>query len=186
MKFNKRSIPNYISVFRLLLIPLFVYFYFSKRDIAKAVSTFLVAGASDVLDGYLARRNNWTSNLGRVLDPLADKCMQITVLVSLSLDKIVPWWISGILIGKEILLMLGATRLIKKFHVYAQSGWYGKGAVVFFYAVVVVLMLFKGISNTVRVILSSSLIVAMTFALIMYYVKIYRAKAVRKKELAAK
>ena len=99
--FKKRYIPNYISIFRLCLIPLFLHFYFGQRNMIRAVVTFITAGASDVLDGYLARHNNWTSNLGRILDPLADKCMQATVLISLSLDGIIQWWISGILIGIE-------------------------------------------------------------------------------------
>lgn len=172
---KKAYIPNYISLFRLCLIPLFVYFYFGQRSVARAVVTFLVAGASDVLDGYLARHNGWTTNLGRILDPVADKCMQSTVLVCLSIDKIIPWWISGILIGKELLMVLGATRLIKKFHTYAQSGWYGKGAVVLFYAIVVVLMLFDGLDVAARTALSLLMIVAMLFALSMYYVKIYRS-----------
>ena len=171
--FKKSYIPNYISVFRLCLIPLFVHFYFGQRNIVRAVITFLTAGASDVIDGYLARRNNWTSNLGRILDPLADKCMQATVLVSLSIDRIIPWWISAILIGKELLLALGATRLIKKFDTYAQSRWYGKGAVVLFYAIVIVQMLAEGLSQTARTSLSSVLIVVMLFALAMYYRKYF-------------
>ena len=171
--FKKSNIPNYISAFRLCLIPLFLYFYFVERNIVRATVTFVAAGASDVLDGYLARHNNWTSNLGRILDPLADKCMQATVLVSLSIDGIIPWLISGILIGKEIVLALGATRLIKKFDSYAQSRWYGKGAVVLFYAIVIVLMLADGLSQSVRTILSSILIVAMLFALVMYYKKYF-------------
>lgn len=176
LKFKKNCIPNYISVFRLCLIPLFLYFYFIRRNISRAVIIFVVAGASDVIDGYLARHNNWISNLGRILDPVADKCMQTTVLVSLSIDKIVPWWISGILIGKEVLMILGATRLIKKFDTYAQSGWYGKGAVVLFYAVVIILMLADGLSQVLRTVLSCLLIVAMLFALIMYYKKYYHQK----------
>ncbi len=179
LKFNKKNIPNYISFFRLCLIPLFLYFYFVQKNITRAAVTFMVAGASDVLDGYLARHNNWITNLGKILDPVADKCMQATVLISLSISKIIPWWISAILIGKELLLVLGATRLIKKFHFYVQSGWYGKAAVVIFYAVVVVLMLVKNISSFLRLILSFCLIVAMFFALVMYYLKIYRKKATK-------
>jgi len=174
MMLKKTNIPNYISFFRLCLIPLFIYFYFGQRSILCAVITFLVVGASDVLDGYLARRNNWTSNLGRILDPVADKCMQATVLISLSIDKIIPWWISGILIGKELLLVLGATRLIKKFNKYVQSGWYGKSAVVIFYAVVLVLMLVPNLSDTARTLLACLIIAVMLFALVMYYFKMYR------------
>ncbi len=177
IKFEKKHIPNYISVFRLLLIPVFVYLYFLRRDITRAAAVFVLAGISDVVDGFLARHNNWITNLGKILDPVADKCMQATVLISLSIDDIVPWWISAILIGKELLMILGATRLMKKFNIYVQSGWWGKAAVVFFYAVVVVLMLVKTLTHTTQVVLSSFLIVSMLFALIMYYVKIYRKKS---------
>ncbi len=176
IKFKKSDIPNYISVFRLCLIPVFLYFYFEQRNTARAACVFLLAGMSDVLDGYLARRNQWVSNMGRILDPVADKCMQSTVLISLSVDRIVPWAISAVLIGKELLMVLGATRLIKKFNTYAQSGWYGKGAVVLFYAVVVSLMLFD-MGKAVKIILSCLLIFAMFFALTMYYLKTYRSKS---------
>ena len=93
--------------------------------------------------------------------------------ISLSIERIIPWWISSILIGKELLLALGATRLIKKFDTYAQSRWYGKGAVVLFYAVVIVLMLAEGLSESVRTALAFVLIAAMLFALVMYYRKYY-------------
>jgi cardiolipin synthase len=184
--FKKQYIPNYISIFRLCLIPAFLYFYWISRDIPKAVATFVLAGVSDITDGYLARRNNWTSNLGRILDPVADKLMQTTVLICLSLDGIVPWWISAILIGKELLILAGATCLIKKFHFYVQSGWYGKMAVVLFYAVIVALMVFDNMSSVFRTILSASLIAAMLFALIMYYTKIFHKKVAKKHDLVTK
>ena len=186
IKFEKKHIPNCISVFRLLLIPVFLYFYFYKRNIARAAATFILAGTSDVVDGILARHNNWITNVGKILDPVADKCMQATVLISLSIDKIIPWWISAILIGKELLMVLGATRLIKKLDFYVQSGWYGKLAVVLFYAVVIVLMLVKDLSGTAQTVLSLSLIVAMLFALVMYYVKVYRKKSQAFKQISAK
>lgn len=186
IKFKKQFIPNYISIFRLCLIPVFIYFYWVSRDISKAVASFILAGVSDVVDGYLARHNNWTSNLGRILDPLADKLMQTTVLVCLSIDKIMPWWISVILIGKEVLVMAGATFLIKKIHFYVQSGWYGKSAVVLFYAVIIALMLFDNMSTVYRTILSASLIVAMLFALLMYYTKVFHKKVAKDKDLVTK
>ena len=87
-----KNIPNLISAIRLLLILVFLFFMFVADNTLMALVTFLIAGASDMLDGYLARRNNWVTNLGKILDPLADKLMQFAVLISFNIREIVPLW----------------------------------------------------------------------------------------------
>ena len=82
VKDKLKHIPNVLCVIRILLIFVFIHLAFGGRLYA-ALAVFLTAGATDVLDGFLARRNNWISELGKILDPLADKLMQCTVLVCL-------------------------------------------------------------------------------------------------------
>ena len=86
-----KNIPNILSVIRIMLVAVFVYSAFCISD-KVALVVFLIAGATDVLDGYLARRNNWITDLGKILDPFADKLMQCTVLVSLYIKRYIPIW----------------------------------------------------------------------------------------------
>ena len=69
---NLKNIPNILSIIRICLVGVFVALFFTGNEIA-ALIVFLTAGATDVIDGYLARKNNWITNLGKILDPVADK-----------------------------------------------------------------------------------------------------------------
>ena len=104
-----KNIPNILSIIRILLVVVFVVVLFGFDELGWALVVFLVAGATDIVDGYLARKYNWITNLGKILDPFADKLMQCTVLVSLWIKDILPWWFVVIYIAKEIAtLTLGA------------------------------------------------------------------------------
>ena len=89
---QKRYIPNLLSVVRICLVPIFALLFFLDypRHVIPAVAVFFVAGATDVVDGYLARKHGWVSNVGKVLDPLADKLMQCTVLICFYIKEIIP------------------------------------------------------------------------------------------------
>ena len=83
------NIPNLLTIIRFILIPLFVYFYFSNEQFSLEIAAivFILSGITDTLDGYIARRFNQVTRLGTVLDPLADKLMLITVLASVTMSK---------------------------------------------------------------------------------------------------
>lgn len=100
-------LPNFITFFRIALVPVMGYFLTgtSREDALAAGITFQIACWSDFLDGYLARRWNISTDLGKLLDPLADKLIVATALVMLaSLDRqpAVPAWMAAIVIGREI------------------------------------------------------------------------------------
>ena len=139
-----KNIPNILSIIRILLVPVFLLVLFVKGDIALAVIIFLLAGATDMVDGYLARRNNWITKLGKVLDPIADKLMQFTVLISFWIKGILPWWFVLTFFVKDgVTLIMGAI-VIKRRSVVVVSKWYGKLAVCLFYAAVVASVAFEG------------------------------------------
>ena len=109
---------NKITILRILLIPFFVvevlYYGRSGNDYCRvaALLTFLVAAIFDGVDGYIARRYNQRSELGAILDPLADKLLLVSGIVLLSLDhgKLlgqIPLWLTGTVIGRDILLLIG-------------------------------------------------------------------------------
>ena len=137
-----KNIPNILSVLRICLVFVFVALFFTG-NVYPALIIFLLAGATDVLDGYLARRNNWISNLGKVLDPFADKLMQCTVLICLFVKDYIPLWFVIPFFVKEIFMLLAGAIVIKRRSVVVVSKWYGKLTVCLFYGTVVVSVLFR-------------------------------------------
>jgi cardiolipin synthase (CMP-forming) len=112
------TLPNYISVLRILLVPVFVasVVYYVDRGLETyrylAITVFAIAALSDAVDGYLARRLNQSSRLGAILDPLADKLLLVSGIVVLSLDHrpilpSVPIWLTTLIISRDVILPLG-------------------------------------------------------------------------------
>ena len=134
-----KHIPNILSCFRIMLTGVFVYLFFNNYpdNIIAAMMVFLLAGATDVVDGFLARRFHWITDLGKILDPFADKLMQCTVLVCMLIKSLIPAWLAIPFILKELLILSGGLFMIKKRDVVAVSNVFGKATVVFFYAAIV-------------------------------------------------
>ncbi len=112
------TIPNYISILRILLVPVFVaavgYYVDRQEEFYRylAITVFALASLSDAADGYLARRLNQTSRLGTVLDPLADKLLLVAGIVVLSQDHhpilpSVPIWLTTLIISRDAILPIG-------------------------------------------------------------------------------
>lgn len=102
-----RHLPNLICLLRLLLIwPIVVALH--KGQHLAALGLFVVAAMSDGLDGYLAKRFNWTSELGKLLDPVADKLLLMTVFVQAAWLGLVPWWLTAAVVARDVLIGLGA------------------------------------------------------------------------------
>jgi cardiolipin synthase len=110
-----KHLPNLISVLRILLvIPTVNYLW--HNEYGKALTVFFIAGASDGLDGFLARRFGWMSRLGSLLDPLADKLLMTAIYLTLGLKGHLPVWLVALVIGRDLVIVLGALayRLLMK------------------------------------------------------------------------
>lgn len=137
-----KNIPNILSFIRIGLVFVFIALFFTNH-IYLSLLIFLLAGATDVVDGYLARRFNWITNLGKILDPFADKLMQCTVLVCLCIKDYIPlWFVIPFFLKEGFTLLIGAI-VIKRRSVTVVSKWYGKLTVCLFYATIALSMLFK-------------------------------------------
>jgi cardiolipin synthase len=136
------NIPNILTLIRFLLIPVFVYFFFSNLEHNYLISAtiFIFAGITDVLDGYIARTYNMVTKWGKLLDPLADKSMQLTVVFCLAYKKIIPLWAIYIILIKEILMVIGSIVLYRD-KIVVSSNWYGKAATVLFYIAILAIIL---------------------------------------------
>ena len=102
-----RHIPNLICVLRMLLtVPTVAAI--SRGDHGEALGFFVVAALSDGLDGYLAKRNGWTSRLGTILDPLADKLLLVAVFMTCVWQGLVPTWLAVAVIARDLMIIGGA------------------------------------------------------------------------------
>lgn len=142
-----KNIPNILSIIRICLVFVFVAIFFSPISKIWALVVFLSAGATDVVDGFLARKNNWITDLGKVLDPFADKLMQCTVLVCLCIESVVPIWFLIIFFAKELLTLLLGFIAIRRRSVVVVSKWYGKLSVCLFYLTIFAAVVIKYVLN---------------------------------------
>ena len=138
------NLPNLLTLTRFALIPIFTYVVFcypgEAFGLIAGVAIFAFAGLTDLLDGYIARKYNMVTTWGKLMDPLADKLMLITVLVSLAIKQLIPPFVVIVVIVKELLIITGATFLYKSRKVVVQANYFGKAAsTAFFLAVVAVI-----------------------------------------------
>ena len=102
-----RHLPNVISALRLLLV-LPAFWLIGEREYAQALVIVAIAGASDAVDGYLAKRFGWQSRLGGLLDPLADKMLLLACFLGLVTTGVLPAWLFVLVIGRDLLIVCGA------------------------------------------------------------------------------
>ncbi len=110
---NKRDIPNLISILRIILVVPIAYFLWSQNYLI-ALLLFLIGGLSDGLDGFLARRYKWETELGVILDPMGDKLMMLTAYLLLGWQNLLSWWLVSLVIFRDLIIVLG-TLLYRKF-----------------------------------------------------------------------
>lgn len=104
---KKEQIPNLITAVRLVLVPPVIGFMLAG-DYLWALALFLIAGVSDGIDGFLARRYGWRTRLGGVLDPLADKALMMSSFVTLAWQGFLPWWLAALVVLRDLIIMGGA------------------------------------------------------------------------------
>ena len=129
---NVWTIPNILTMIRMILIPVFVVVFFKGHKIA-ALAIFITASLTDMLDGYLARKLNQITDFGKLFDPLADKLMVLTAMVCQGIDGVFPWTAIIIVACKELVMVLGGIFMLSK-NVVVYSNYVGKAAQVCFIA----------------------------------------------------
>lgn len=165
------NIPNILTVIRFIMIPVFAYFLYTG-SVIKAAVVFVLAGFTDILDGIIARKFNMITDWGKLADPLADKLLQITALLLLTLQKKLPSIILIVVLAKEIFMIAGSYFLYKNKKV-VSANWYGKLATVLLF-LSIVFTLFKLPYSMFFVYCA---VIATLFAFIMYSFSFVRMKA---------
>ena len=168
------TIPNILSFFRICLIPLIMWLYLGKADYVMAGIFVLVSGLTDIVDGYIARTFHMISDVGKVLDPVADKATQFVVMILIATKFpliIIPVVLLAI---KEIFMAITGYMIIKKCDVVLGAEWYGKAATVVLSAVMVLHLFWYSITPIVSIIcfVLSSLVILM--ALVLYAIRNFK------------
>ena len=141
------NLPNSLSLLRLLMVPVFAWAFFSPSPNAHyyAAGIYALAFATDIADGYIARRFNMVTRLGRILDPLADKLMTFTVITSITAAGIIPAWVAVVFFVKELAMCLGAVSLFRRTDDVISANYLGKASTGVFFIVCAALVLFPAI-----------------------------------------
>lgn len=168
------TLPNILSFFRLLLIPAIVYCY-DQHYYGWAIGFLMLSGATDVIDGWIARTFHLVSDFGKALDPFADKLTQAALL--LCLLPMYLWWVVAVMAFKEFSIGILARMVQKRTGKIFSAGWYGKLCTVVIYLSVFTLMIWHNaptwfcIADTILI----SVMVLMSFVMYFaYFTRILR------------
>lgn len=173
------TIPNVISMFRLLLIPFFIWAYAGLRNNLLTVILLAVSGLSDVLDGFIARRFNMVSDLGKALDPLADKLTQIAMLFCLVFRykyMLIPLILLTV---KEFIAGTTGIAVIKATNKVRSAEWHGKLATLTLYTMLLLHLVWPIVTGADIPRTVSVISVAVTTAAVLLSFVLYTARNVR-------
>ena len=141
-----KYVPNALTILRFLLIPIIIISCV-QGQYTVAIVVLTISGLTDILDGTIARKYNLITDFGKLMDPLADKATQISLLTTLFIKGVIPIWILAIVVLKEFCMVSGASFLYGK-ELVVSSKWYGKLATVLFYVAMVISLLLEQIGET--------------------------------------
>ncbi len=172
------SIPNILSYFRLLLIPLFIVLYV-QEDFTEALITLAASGLSDILDGRIARKYDMVTDLGKVLDPVADKLTQCAMMICVAMRYPAMWWLLGLHVVKETVMLIMGWYVLKRTDTVNSAIWAGKLCTGVIYAVMMLHVILPHLPQPVSVgctIVCAGLIVLSLIVYTARYVKILGGK----------
>ncbi len=161
------TIPNLLSVVRLLLIPVIIWLYFNQNYIG-AILVLVLSGVTDIVDGYIARHFNMISDLGKILDPIADKLTQFSLMACLAITYKKLLGLCVLFAIKELGMAIFGYLAIKHKDSVNSAKWHGKLNTVVIYFVILLLILFPDMKNsyvTALVVISA---VTMIISFILY------------------
>ena len=162
------TIPNMLSFIRLLLIPLILWLYIGKKDYDLTTAIIIISGFTDIIDGFIARTFNMVSDVGKVLDPVADKLTQAALMLCLASRYKLLWIPIVIFIIKESFMLLFGYITFEVTDKINSARWYGKVNTVVLYSVMTALIFFPNINPDVASFLIGFTVAIMIIALILY------------------
>ena len=177
------SIPNLLSLFRLLLIPVYITIYLNARtkdDYFLAATILAVSCLTDMIDGKIARRFNMITTVGKLLDPLADKLTQFALILCLSLRQPILWYVVGLFFIKEIFQLIGCTIALRKGLTMTGSLLPGKVCTTVLFISLILMVMFPAIPQTTVSIIALVDSIFLIFAFVTYVFAFFSKKAKHK------
>lgn len=162
------TIPNAMSLFRLLLIPVIIWLYCQQKRYLWAVAVTALSAATDIADGKIARRFSMVSDFGKVLDPVADKLTQAALMVCLLSRYSWLWMLLALFVVKETMMVVWGYLTMRLTDCINSARWYGKLSTVVLYASIMVLFLFPQLPETAAVVLAVVCAFVMMLSLVLY------------------
>lgn len=163
------TIPNILSVCRIIMIPVFIWAYCCRKEYPLAFLILCLSGITDLVDGFIARTFHMVSNLGKALDPLADKLTQGAVLLCLGSRYPQMLFLAGLLVAKEIITGLMSLSAIHKTKEVKGADWHGKVTTCLLYFTMLLHILWGGIPQTTSVLLTVLCVIMMAVSFVMYF-----------------
>lgn len=143
-----KHIPNILTSLRIVIIPFFIW-KMLEGDLFVAGVLLVFSGLTDLLDGLLARSFHWVSDLGKVLDPIADKLTQAAISVTMLIKLYAYWPFFVIFLVKDFVMLLLGGYLLKKGVQLEGARWFGKLATFMFYGTMILILFFPGMPQVV-------------------------------------
>ncbi len=169
------TIPNLLSLIRILLIPLFVWLYLGEENVPATAVVLVLSGLTDALDGFIARHYHMVSDFGKALDPFADKLTQFAMLCCLVIRFPRMLWLIIVLCVKEILVASSQLVVIRKTELVLGAEWHGKITTILLYAVMILHLLWLDIPATLSWSLVGLCIGMLLLSGVLYGIRNYRA-----------
>ena len=162
------TIPNLLSLFRLILIPVIIWLYWFRKDYFPAGVLLIIYGLTDLADGYIARHFNAVSNIGKILDPIADKLTQAAMLFCLVTRFPLMAAPFGFLVIKEVFIGTTGLLMIRKTGKVVGADFHGKVATTLLYAMMILHIFWIDIPSAVSAVSILICLVSMAFTLLTY------------------
>lgn len=177
------TIPNLLSFFRLALIPVYITIYLRARDNTDyflAAAILAVSCLTDMIDGKIARRFNMISDLGKLLDPIADKLTQFALILCLSLRHPILWYVVGLFFIKELAQLIGCAISLRNGKVMTGALMPGKICTTVLFISLIAMVMFPGLDNSIVVTIAIVDSIFLIFAFVTYIIAFTSKKAKHK------
>ena len=162
------TIPNLLTLLRIVLLPFIIWSYVGLHNLTLTIVLLAISALSDVLDGAIARKFNMVSDLGKALDPVADKLTQVSLVLCLAFSHPLMWYLRALCVVRETTMLVLGLITMKRTNGVFCAKWYGKLSTVMLYATGLALLVFPKMPGWLSTLLIVLCMVCVFLALVLY------------------
>ncbi len=162
------TIPNLLTMLRIVLLPFIIWSYVGLHNLPLTIVLLAVSALSDVLDGAIARKFNMVSDLGKALDPVADKLTQVSLVLCLAFTHPLMWYLLAFCVVRETVMLILGLITMKRTNGVFSAKWYGKVSTAMLYATGLSLLIFPKMPDWLSTLLIVLCMICVLLALVLY------------------